>query len=284
MSKIKNIFGAILIIAGIIILLSSLGLINLGFFAVAETTISEYDGKYIHIPFLGVGSGDLPSQFSLSIMPSALDESACIKVGTFNNGICSISCSIKDYNYTLSPLSKCGKDIPIFTPKEKPQAGSVVWGYLSCNEFNQPTANVIFIPSTGTSCSGEFLVDVNADVISKTCSQSGGDICSASEICANWINASDTGRCCSTNCVAIITCSDSIKNQDEIGIDCGGSCPACAISQKSEQELSKNEQLVQNITAPQLTQLKQRGINYFTIILSVILISSGIFLMLWGRK
>jgi hypothetical protein len=32
---------------------------------------------------------------------------------------------------------------------------------------------------------------------------------------------------CSNTCVAGATCSDGIQNQGEIGVDCGGPCPAC---------------------------------------------------------
>jgi len=38
-------------------------------------------------------------------------------------------------------------------------------------------------------------------------------------------NGADCGKPCAPVCSS---CSDSIKNQDETGIDCGGSCPPCA--------------------------------------------------------
>lgn len=294
-NKIRKTIGIILMIAGAIILLSGLGL-NLKFFALLETSPPSYDGKYIHIPFSGVGGTDFPSKFSLNIAPStSLSEEVCKKVGVYNQG-CSILCSIKDLNYTLNNAF-CGKDIPIFTPKEKPQAGSVIWGYLACNEQSIPTANVIFIPSGGVACSGEFLVDVNFDIVSKTCEQSSGDICSASETCTTWLNASDTGRCCSANCIKIATCADAIQNQDEIGIDCGGSCPACAIIQPSpiEQETStetitiKTQNTIKNIiieqNATSIQQAKQKAATgSIALISGILLIVGGIFMFVWRKN
>ncbi len=41
-------------------------------------------------------------------------------------------------------------------------------------------------------------------------------------------NGSETGVDCGGSCPACATCTDRIKNGSETGVDCGGSCPACA--------------------------------------------------------
>ena len=40
-------------------------------------------------------------------------------------------------------------------------------------------------------------------------------------------NGNETGIDCGGSCPACPTCSDGIKNGNETGVDCGGSCPAC---------------------------------------------------------
>ena len=40
-------------------------------------------------------------------------------------------------------------------------------------------------------------------------------------------NNDETGMDCGGSCVACPSCNDGLKNQNEIGIDCGGQCAAC---------------------------------------------------------
>ena len=42
------------------------------------------------------------------------------------------------------------------------------------------------------------------------------------------LNGDETGIDCGGSCVACATCDDGILNGDETGVDCGGSCAACA--------------------------------------------------------
>ena len=48
-------------------------------------------------------------------------------------------------------------------------------------------------------------------------------------MCSDEIqNQDETGIDCGGSCKACPTCEDGIQNQDETGLDCGGSCAACA--------------------------------------------------------
>ena len=48
-------------------------------------------------------------------------------------------------------------------------------------------------------------------------------------MCSDEIqNQDETGIDCGGSCKACPTCEDGIQNQDETGLDCGGSCVACA--------------------------------------------------------
>jgi hypothetical protein len=59
-----------------------------------------------------------------------------------------------------------------------------------------------------------------------------GGVCVAEgKLCAIGKGCGVGGDCVSGNCtgsVCVATCTDGIKNGTETGIDCGGSCPACA--------------------------------------------------------
>ena len=47
-------------------------------------------------------------------------------------------------------------------------------------------------------------------------------------MCSDEIkNQDETGIDCGGSCNACPTCEDEIQNQDETGIDCGGVCGAC---------------------------------------------------------
>ena len=48
-------------------------------------------------------------------------------------------------------------------------------------------------------------------------------------MCSDEIqNQDETGVDCGGSCKACPTCKDGIQNQDETGTDCGGSCAPCA--------------------------------------------------------
>src|SRR3990167_3577257 len=95
--QITKTIGIIMILAGVIILLSSLGVLSIKFFAVGETTAS-YDGRYIRIPF--AASGSYSDMIEITIKPSVLPENICGNVGTYNEGVCSVTCdkiALKNY-------------------------------------------------------------------------------------------------------------------------------------------------------------------------------------------
>lgn len=63
---------------------------------------------------------------------------------------------------------------------------------------------------------------------------------SGRDACHDYIkNHDETGIDCGGSCEPCMTCSDGIKNQDEEGIDCGGSCdvcPTCDDGKKNQNE------------------------------------------------
>merc|ERR1719158_288857 len=76
------------------------------------------------------------------------------------------------------------------------------------------------VPQNGGSCAGS------------TGSQYGFDYIEESTSCATCSdslqNGDETGVDCGGSCSACPTCSDSTQNGDETGVDCGGSCTPCS--------------------------------------------------------
>lgn len=66
--------------------------------------------------------------------------------------------------------------------------------------------------------------------LNTACTQSGGKVCSASGAC---VECNDGSHCTSLVCnttnhtCSAATCSDSVQNGGETGVDCGGPCPLC---------------------------------------------------------
>jgi hypothetical protein len=64
------------------------------------------------------------------------------------------------------------------------------------------------------------------------CNQGGGAVCDGSGAC---VECTESGHCppgeaCVGNtCEPAATCSDGLQNGGEVGIDCGGPCPACLV-------------------------------------------------------
>jgi len=57
----------------------------------------------------------------------------------------------------------------------------------------------------------------------------------------NIMNQNETGIDCGGSCKACMSCTDGMQNQEETGVDCGGPCPSCAIIPGSCYDGIKNQ-------------------------------------------
>merc|ERR1719183_2983666 len=86
------------------------------------------------------------------------------------------------------------------------------------------------LPSCGVSSRTRDLICVRSDgteVEHEYCSRGGGDVPDTTSSCMSYETCTYAWHLKQGE---LGTCYDNVKNGDEVGVDCGGSCPDCVIN------------------------------------------------------